>query len=91
MNQRARIIVTGIVQGVYFRDSTRRKAEEFHVGGIVRNRPDGTVEIVCEGPEDAVKSLIEWCGHGPRGALVKDMEITWGTYTGEFRDFRIVY
>ena len=91
MNQRARIIVRGIVQGVYFRDSTRRKAEEFHVAGIVRNRPDGTVEIVCEGPEDAVKSLIEWCGHGPRGAFVEHTEITWGTYTGEFRDFRIVY
>ncbi|HAR96804.1 MAG TPA: acylphosphatase [Deltaproteobacteria bacterium] len=91
MNQRARIIVKGIVQGVYFRDSTRRKAVDLHVTGIVRNRPDGTVEIVCEGPEEAIKGLIEWCGHGPRGAFVEGLEITWGTCTAEFRDFRIVY
>lgn len=91
MNQRARIIVKGIVQGVFFRDSTRRKAQELHVTGIVRNRPDGSVEIICEGPDEAVKRLIEWSGHGPQGAYVEHVDLAWDTYVGEFKDFRVVY
>lgn len=91
MNQRARIIVRGIVQGVFFRDSTRRKAQEFQVTGIVRNKSDGTVEIISEGPEEAVKRLIGWCGRGPQGAYVEHVDVTWGAYTGEFKDFKVVY
>jgi acylphosphatase len=91
MDQRARIIVKGIVQGVYFRDSTRRKALEFHVTGIVRNKTDGTVEVIAEGPDEAVKRLIEWCARGPQGAFVEHVDVAWETYTGEYKDFRIVY
>jgi acylphosphatase len=91
MEQRARIIVKGIVQGVFFRDNTRRKAQEFHVRGVVRNKPDGSVEIVCEGEEEALRKLIEWSGHGPQGAYVEDVDVSWENYVGEFKDFRIVY
>jgi acylphosphatase len=91
MEQRARIIVKGIVQGVYFRDSTRRYAQEFQVTGVVRNKTDGSVEIICEGDEEAVRRLIKWAGHGPRGAFVEHVDVSWETYVGEFKDFRIVY
>lgn len=91
MDQRAIIIVKGVVQGVFFRDSTRRKAQELQVRGVVRNLPDGTVEIVCEGEKEALKRLIEWAGHGPRGAYVEHVDVSWVTYVGEFKDFRIAY
>jgi acylphosphatase len=91
MEQRARIIVKGIVQGVFFRDSTRRKAQELHVAGVVRNKPDGSVEIICEGKEDAIKRLIEWSGLGPQDAYVEHVDVSWETYIGEFKNFRIAY
>lgn len=91
MDQRARIIVKGIVQGVFFRDSARRKAKEFHITGFVRNRPDGSVEIVCEGTDDAIKRLIEWSGRGPQNAYVEHVDVEWEAHVGEFRDFRIVH
>ncbi len=83
--------MSGIVQGVFFRDSTRRKAQEFQVTGVVRNRPDGTVEIICEGDEEAVLRLIEWSRRGPRGAYVEGVDVSWEDYVGEFKGFRIVY
>ena len=71
---RRRVIVHGMVQGVFFRDSTRRRAASLGVAGWVRNRPDGTVEAVFEGERDAVEDLVEWAGHGPRGADVERVE-----------------
>jgi acylphosphatase len=91
MEQRARIIIKGIVQGVFFRDSTRRKAQEFHVTGIVRNRPDGSVEIICEGDEASLNRLIEWTHRGPPGARVEHIDVSRESYVGEFKDFRVVY
>jgi acylphosphatase len=82
MQQRVRIIVKGIVQGVFFRDSTRRKAQEFQVTGVVKNKADGSVEIVCEGDEEAVKRLIEWSGHGPQGAYVEHVDVSWEHHLG---------
>jgi acylphosphatase len=60
---RYRVLVSGRVQGVFFRDSCRKMAEEYGVSGWVRNRPDGRVEAVFEGPEDAVGRLLEWARH----------------------------
>lgn len=91
MMTRAHIIVTGLVQGVFFRYSTTKKAQEFNVFGWVRNLRDGRVEIVCEGTEDGVEKLIEWCKRGPQGAYVKDVQITWEQYTGNFETFEIAY
>jgi len=71
MTARATIVVTGTVQGVYFRHFTKQKADEFGLAGTVRNPPDGTVKIRGEGEEKAVRALLEWCHHGSRGAHVE--------------------
>ena len=73
---RRRIIVHGQVQGVFFRDSTRRLAQQHGVAGWVANRWDGTVEAVFEGEEEAVERLIAFSGKGPRGAQVDRIEVT---------------
>jgi acylphosphatase len=74
MSVRRRVVVHGDVQGVFFRDSLRERAEQRGVTGWVRNRPDGTVEAVFEGDEDAVASLVRWCQEGPRRADVESVE-----------------
>jgi len=71
---RTRVVVHGQVQGVFFRDTTRREAESRGVAGSVRNRPDGAVEAVFEGEPDAVRALVEFCERGPRGAVVEQTE-----------------
>jgi acylphosphatase len=63
------------VQGVWYRESTRRAAEAHGVAGWVRNRPDGTVEAVLEGAEDAVAALVEVCRRGPSGARVDRLDV----------------
>lgn len=65
-----RLVVHGRVQGVWFRDGTRREAERVGASGWVRNRPDGTVEVWVQGTESAVRALETWCGHGPPRAEV---------------------
>jgi acylphosphatase len=67
---RRRVVVHGRVQGVFFRDSTRRRAAERGVGGWVCNRSDGAVEAVFEGAPDAVAAMVDWSRRGPRGAEV---------------------
>ena len=69
------MIVHGRVQGVFFRDATRRLAERHGVAGSVRNTTDGTVEAVFEGPPDAVEKLVAFCEEGPRGAAVERVEV----------------
>lgn len=75
MAVRKRIAVSGRVQGVFFRDTARRQAQSLGVSGWARNCPDGTVEIVAEGEPDAVDRLVEWAGHGPRGASVERVDV----------------
>lgn len=72
---RYRVLVSGRVQGVFFRDSCRRVAEDHDVGGWVRNLPDGRVEAVFEGPPDDVRLLVDWARHGPRRAVVDDIAV----------------
>ena len=72
---RRRVIVHGLVQGVFFRDTVRRQASTRRVSGWARNRPDGSVEMVFEGEADAVEALVELCRTGPRGARVDRIEI----------------
>jgi acylphosphatase len=71
---RRRVVVSGRVQGVFFRDSVRRMAASRGVAGWVRNNADGTVEAAFEGEPDAVEALIDFCRHGPRGAGVEQVE-----------------
>lgn len=73
---RRRVVVHGYVQGVFFRDSVRRLAQQHGVAGWVSNRWDGTVEAVFEGEEDAVERLVHFCRKGPRGAQVTSVEVT---------------
>jgi acylphosphatase len=73
---RRRVVVSGRVQGVFFRDSTRRQALQRGLAGWVRNRPDGAVEAVFEGPLDDVEALVAFCARGPRGAHVADVTTT---------------
>jgi acylphosphatase len=80
---RARIVVRGRVQGVFFRDETRRRARSLGVTGWVANRSDGAVEAVFEGSRDAVESMVGWCGRGPSGARVDDVQTTWEDPRGE--------
>jgi len=72
---RRRVIVHGFVQGVFFRDTVRRRATSAGVAGWVRNNRDGTVEAVFEGEADAVERLVAFCREGPRGARVDRIEI----------------
>lgn len=72
---RRRVVVRGEVQGVFFRDSTRREASSRGVSGWVRNRGDGAVEAVFEGPGPAVEELVDWCRAGPPRAKVRDVEV----------------
>ncbi len=73
---RRRVLVSGRVQGVFFRDSCRRKAEELAVSGWVRNRSDGTVEAVFEGDPGAVAAMVGWCRAGPPRARVDSVEVS---------------
>jgi acylphosphatase len=73
---RRRVIVRGLVQGVFFRDSTRRLAQRHGVAGWVANRADGMVEAVFEGEADAVERLVAFSREGPRGAEVESIEVT---------------
>ena len=84
---RAHVFVSGRVQGVFFRQKTKRQAESLGVKGWVRNLPDGRVEAVFEGEEPAVKALMEYCQHGPSSAVVTNVDSTWEPYREEFSDF----
>jgi acylphosphatase len=73
--QRRRVVVQGHVQGVFFRETTKRRAQAAGVAGWVRNRPDGTVEAVFEGERDAVERLVAYVREGPRGARVDRVDV----------------
>jgi acylphosphatase len=86
---RAELIVTGRVQGVFFRASTLEQAQSLNLTGFVMNIPDSSVEIVAEGPRYALEELIKWARHGPPEAMVEDVIVRWKKPSGEFRTFRI--
>jgi acylphosphatase len=88
---RAHVIVSGRVQGVFFRMETKRAADRLGVSGWVRNLNDGTVEAVFEGSRDLVQAGLDWCRQGPPHAAVDDVQVTWQEYAGEFDGFQIVY
>ena len=73
--ERARVLVSGRVQGVSFRDATRSKAEQLGLSGWVRNTQDGQVEAVFEGGPETVQQMIEWCKSGPSSADVEDVSV----------------
>jgi acylphosphatase len=90
MISRAHVFVSGIVQGVFFRASTRDEARMLGLKGWVRNLPDGRVEAVFEGEKSAVGQMLLWCAHGPPGAEVTDLETRWVDASSEFKSFDII-
>jgi len=89
-NKRVQVIVRGRVQGVYFRAATQREARRLGLTGWVKNRADGSVELIAEGEEDSIKELTSWANHGPSAARVDSVDVRWRGYTGEYPEFSIV-
>lgn len=86
---RVRTVITGKVQGVYFRLATLEEAEARGVKGWIRNRPDGAVEAVFEGNRQAVEDLLNWCREGPPRARVSNVTVDWEAPTGKYVRFEI--
>jgi len=80
---RARVIISGKVQGVFFRASAEDEARSRGLTGWVRNAPDGQVEAVFEGEKAAVEATIAWCHRGPPAAQVRSVAVTWEEPRGE--------
>ena len=89
--RRVRVRIYGLVQGVFFRDFTRRNAQKLGVKGWVRNNLDGSVEAVFEGENEKVEELLKLCRKGPAGARVDSMQVEEEEFKNEFKDFRIKY
>lgn len=88
---RARVLIKGIVQGVFFRQTTMQQALSHGVNGWVRNLPDGRVEALFEGEEEAVKALVDFCKKGPRGASVTDIAVNWEPFKEQYKEFQIIH
>lgn len=88
---RARLLISGRVQGVAFRWETLQAAQRCGVDGWVRNLSDGRVEAVLEGPRQQVNDLIDWCRQGPPIARVDSLDIQWEDFSGVFEDFSITH
>ena len=86
--KRSRVVVTGRVQGVFFRATCAEAARRRGVGGYVRNLPDGRVEAAFEGLDADVDAMVEWCRRGPEFAHVDSIEISPEPLAGE-RDFGV--
>jgi len=91
MKLNTKVVISGRVQGVWFRQNTKNKAEQLGVKGWVKNTDDGNVEAVFEGEEDAIGEMIKWCHHGPKLAKVTNIETTQSDYKKLYKDFRILY
>lgn len=89
--QRFQATVSGRVQGVNFRYYTRQTALRHGLTGWVRNRPDGTVSVLAEGDEAALRVLLAWLHDGPPSAMVERVEARWEDASGEFRTFSILW
>lgn len=87
--RRVHLTIRGRVQGVFFRASCRRRADELGLAGWIRNRGDGAVEAVVEGPSGAVGALVDWCHAGPPSARVDAVEVDDEPPLGERPPFRV--
>jgi acylphosphatase len=91
MKARAHVFVSGRVQGVFFRDHTRRWAVSLGLTGWVKNIWDGRVEVLAEGEKESLEALIARLKQGPPSASVENVEVTWGNFADEFGDFRVLW
>lgn len=83
------IKISGTVQGVFFREYTKRKAIELGIVGLVQNCDDGTVVVTSEGEEKILKALLKWAKRGPELAKVEKVDIIWEEPSGKFCDFQV--
>ena len=88
---RVQVLISGRVQGVFFRAYTRDQAVARGLSGWVRNLPDGRVAAVFEGDREKIDSMLAWCRQGPPYAAVDEVLTHWQPYQGEFGDFKITY
>ena len=90
-HRRLEMRITGKVQGVWYRDSTRTRANRLGLRGWVRNCSDGSVELLAERAEVSLQQLVNWCREGPPAARVDGLEPTWSAPSGEFEQFSVRY
>lgn len=88
---RAQVLISGRVQGVFYRAHTRDQARARGLKGWVRNLPDGRVAAVFEGKRSSIEDMIAWCHQGPPYAAVDEVLVNWQPYQGDLEDFRIAY
>lgn len=88
---RVHIFVSGKVQGVFFREKTRRLAEALGLTGWARNLPDGRVEIIAEGEKEKIEEILEFARRGSKMAKVDGIEVEWQEFRGEFKNFDIKF
>jgi len=86
---RADLLISGRVQGVFYRASAQQEAMRLGLAGEIRNLPDGRVEAVVEGPKERIEEFIEWCKRGPPAAEVEHVRVRWSAARGEFRTFMV--
>ncbi len=87
--ERAHVYVSGQVQGVFFRDSAREKAQQLGLNGWVKNLPDGRVEALFEGPSEGVREMVRWCEQGPSQAEVENVETEFEASEGDLTSFEV--
>jgi len=86
---RADVLISGRVQGVFYRASAQQEAMRLSLVGEIRNLPDGRVEAVVEGPREQIEEFVDWCRRGPPAAEVENVGVRWSNALGEFRTFMI--
>ena len=87
--ERAHLYVSGGVQGVFFRNSARERAERLGLTGWVKNLPDGRVEALFEGPSERVREMVRWCEQGPPHAAVEDVKTEFEASKGDLTSFEV--
>ena len=88
---RAEIVISGIVQGVFYRASAQDEGRRLGLTGEVRNLPSGEVEAIAEGPKEQIEAFIAWCKRGPPSAQVEDVKVRWAEPRGDYRTFRVAH
>ncbi|HZX45515.1 MAG TPA: acylphosphatase [Candidatus Nanoarchaeia archaeon] len=89
--ERVHLIITGMVQGVWFRHNTNIIGNKLGLNGFVRNTPEGAVEVIAEGDPTQLAKLIEFCRKGPASARVEDVKVDYEEAKNEFKGFEIRY
>ena len=88
---RAHVVVRGRVQGVFYRAIAQDHARSLGLTGWIRNRPDGNVECLLEGPRDGIEAMLAWCEKGPPHARVDGVDVKWEDTPREFTTFRVTF